>query len=73
MLPLYSGPWGHNCATSRPRQSCCPLETVQPIRDPTFPIFSQLSRVLGILNSFVRDPVGMLTEAIASVTLLLNR
>lgn len=72
MLPLHSGPWRHNCATSRPRQSCCPSETLQPIWDATLPVFRQLSRILGILNSFVRDPVGMLIEATALVALLLD-
>lgn len=69
MLPLHSGPWGHDCAVSRPRQSCCPSETPQPIRDPTCPVFSQLSRTLGVLNTFVRDPSGMLIEITASVPL----
>lgn len=75
MLPLCSGPPENDCATSRARQSCCPSETLQPIRDPSTPlsVFSQLSRILDILNSFVRDLVGMLTEATASVALLLDR
>lgn len=74
MLPLRSGPQGNDCTTSRPRQSCCTSETLQPIRDPTtpLPIFSQLSRILDILNSFVRDLVGMLIEATVSMALLLD-
>lgn len=72
VLPLHSGPWGHDYATCRPRQSCGPSETLQPVRDPARPVFGQLSRILGILNSFVRVPVGMLLEATAFVVLLLD-
>lgn len=69
MLPLHEGPEGTNVSPPDPgrahQRHCSLSETLSPV-------FSQLSLILGVLSSFVRDPVGMLTQATASVASLLD-